>query len=210
MIEQWKDIKDFEGIYQVSNLGRIKSLERIVIDKKGNKKICRETIKTIHDNGKGYMNVNLWKDNKSYMRYVHRLVAQAFIPNLEDKSTVNHKDFNRSNNCVDNLEWATYKEQEKHKYANGHGGDKGLAAQKARERMLSNQNPSKLNPKYGKDSSNHRDVICEKKIFDTIKDCAEYYGVNYGTMRGYFCNYMPKKWVDLGLMYYDEYLEKTA
>ncbi|KXL53383.1 NUMOD4 motif protein [Anaerotignum neopropionicum] len=110
MIEQWKDIKDFEGIYQVSNLGRIKSLERIVIDKKGMKKICKETIKTIHDNGKGYLNVNLWKDNKSYMRYVHRLVAQAFIPNLEDKSTVNHKDFNRSNNCVDNLEWATYSE----------------------------------------------------------------------------------------------------
>lgn len=103
MIEEWKDVKDYEGLYQVSNLGRVKGL------KKG--KILKQ-----HDNGKGYMQVGLYKNNKGKPYYVHRLVAKAFIPNTENKPEVNHKDKDRANNCVDNLEWVTSKENEQHKH----------------------------------------------------------------------------------------------
>lgn len=102
MIELWKDIEGYEGLYQVSNLGRVKSL------KKG--KILKQ-----HDNGKGYMQVGLWKNNKGKCYYVHRLVSEAFVDNPENKPQINHKDKNKTNNCVYNLEWVTCKENQHHK-----------------------------------------------------------------------------------------------
>lgn len=98
--EIWKDVVGYEGLYQVSNLGRIKSGYKPIILQSG---VCR-----------GYLIVNLYKNKKGLSRKVHRLVAQAFIPNPENKPTVNHKDGNKQNNCVDNLEWATVKEQNIH------------------------------------------------------------------------------------------------
>ena len=98
--EIWKDIQGYEGLYQVSNLGRIKSGYKSIILQPG---VCR-----------GYLIVNLYKDKKGLSQKVHRLVAQAFIPNPENKPTVNHKDGNKQNNCVSNLEWATIKEQNNH------------------------------------------------------------------------------------------------
>lgn len=103
--EIWKDIPNYEGIYQISNKGRIKSLARIV-------GTCKRKEKLVipFDNGRGYLTVALHKDNKGIKHYVHRLVAQAFIKNIDNKNCVNHKDHNRKNNDVDNLEWVTYKE----------------------------------------------------------------------------------------------------
>ena len=98
MEEIWKDIEGYEGLYKVSNLGKVLNLS--------NNKIIK-----LHDNGCGYLNVSL----KGKTCYIHRLVAQAFIPNPENKPTVNHIDKNKNNNTVDNLEWATYSEQEQHK-----------------------------------------------------------------------------------------------
>lgn len=94
--EIWKDIKEYEGLYQVSNLGRIKSL------KFGKEKI----LKPINHTG-GYLCVDLSKNNKRLYVKIHRLVAEAFIPNPENLLQVNHKDENKKNNCVDNLEWCT-------------------------------------------------------------------------------------------------------
>lgn len=108
MQEIWKDIKGYEGLYQVSNLGRVKSLPR--------KNVTKEKILNGGNNGDGYIKVSL--SNKLY--YVHRLVAEAFIPKIEGKNFVNHIDENKSNNNVNNLEWCTNKENINHSIAKLH------------------------------------------------------------------------------------------
>lgn len=104
--EIWKDIPGYEGLYQVSNFGNIKSLKR-----KMNKRKCEEIIKTTSLGGKGYKRVSLCNNGKIKYYYVHRLVAEAFIPNENNKPTVDHIDRDKLNNNVTNLRWATYKEQ---------------------------------------------------------------------------------------------------
>ena len=99
--EVWKDIEGYKGLYQVSNLGRVKYLPKYNIKKEG---IMSYTLRS------GYRNLILRKNGKRKSKQIHRLVAQAFIPNPKNKPFVNHKDFNRQNNTVDNLEWVTQKE----------------------------------------------------------------------------------------------------
>lgn len=94
MTETWKDIKGYEGLYQVSNCGNVFGK--------------RKEIKQFKDKG-GYLKVTLTDGNKLKSFGVHRLVAQAFIPNPDNLPQVNHKDENKENNCVDNLEWCTAK-----------------------------------------------------------------------------------------------------
>lgn len=106
MEEIFKDIKDYEGLYQVSNLGRVKSIEHYVNSNLG-QRLVKERLLSKAKDKKGYYRVTLWKDNKDKHYLVHRLVAETFIPNPENLPTVNHKDENPSNNCVDNLEWCT-------------------------------------------------------------------------------------------------------
>ena len=106
MQEIWKDIKDFEGMYQVSNLGRVRSIDRF--DSMG--RLHKGDIKAISDNGKGYKVVRMYKDNKSKFGYIHRLVATAFIENPDNKPEVHHIDSDRSNNKLENLQWVTSKE----------------------------------------------------------------------------------------------------
>ena len=116
MQEVWKDIKGYEGMYQVSNFGRVKSFDRY--DKHGalwlGKILSNKPKKT------GYVNVKFSVDGKRSVKLVHRLVAEAFIPNIENKPEVNHKDGNKSNNKVSNLEWVTSRENTLH------GIEKGL------------------------------------------------------------------------------------
>ena len=109
MEEIWKDIKEYEGLYQVSNLGRIKSLPRngtVQVVKILNP--CKDTY--------GYLRIKLSKNNKAKKYQVHRLVAQAFIPNPENKPQVNHLDGNKLNNYYKNLEWCTNGENQIHSY----------------------------------------------------------------------------------------------
>ena len=123
-MEIWKSIKEYEGLYEISSFGKVRSCERRVeyFNPRYNK-ITSHKIKSkikkpsIKENG--YLQVILYKNNKGKNYYIHRLVAEAFIPNPLNKKTVNHKDFNVTNNNINNLEWCTYVEQEKHKSDNG-------------------------------------------------------------------------------------------
>jgi len=115
--EEFADIKDYEGLYQISNYGRVKTLERYYF--LGNNKIkVKEKILKSSNNNYGYANVTLSKKNKQKEICTHTLVAKHFIPNPENKPTINHKDGNKKNNKISNLEWATYSEQEYHAYQN--------------------------------------------------------------------------------------------
>lgn len=97
--EIWKDIKGYEGLYQISNFGKVKSLQR-----------QKERILTPTDNGHGYLIVGLKKGTKRNNYYVHRLVASSFIENPDNKKYVNHLDYDKANNKADNLEWCSQKE----------------------------------------------------------------------------------------------------
>ena len=107
--EVWKDIKRYEGYYQISNKGNVRSVEREVIYSNGRHYIYpSKIIKTFQDK-KGYILVTLSKSNKLKTMKVHRLVAEAFIENLYNLPQVNHKDEDKTNNKVENLEWCDSK-----------------------------------------------------------------------------------------------------
>jgi hypothetical protein len=105
-MEIWKDIIGYEGLYQISNIGRVKSLNRIVIRKNGYSLPVKERIIAFHKHRDGYNMVRLW-NNKSKLCTIHRLVAQSFLDNPNNYPNVHHCDNDPSNNSVDNLEWVT-------------------------------------------------------------------------------------------------------
>lgn len=107
MEEMWKPIKGFEGKYDISNMGRVKSLKRTILRKDGKYMTFPERLIALGLDTAGYPMANLWKNNRLYRRLVHRLVATAFIPNPNHFPVVNHKDFNPKNSRVENLEWCT-------------------------------------------------------------------------------------------------------
>ena len=114
MEEIWMDIKDYEGLYVISNYGRVKNNKGI--------------IKKPQKNRNGYLYIDLWKDNKGKKILLHRLVANHFLLNPDNYPEVNHKDENKLNNCVDNLEWCD------HTYNNNYGTKK----ERLRKSLLNN------------------------------------------------------------------------
>lgn len=118
--EIWKDIKEHEGYYMVSNLGRVKTLDRwrnCPLNKKIKYLRKGKILKQMKDKS-GYLLVSLYKNKKARRWLVHRLVAETFIPNSENKPQVNHKDGNKQNNNVENLEWCTPQENTIHAFNN--------------------------------------------------------------------------------------------
>lgn len=108
--EEWKDIEGYEGYYQISSLGRVKSLGRTYkVVRKGStyNRIIREHIMQLTKNEDGYLRVSLAMEKKKRAFLVHRLVASAFIPNPLNKPCINHLDENKTNNKADNLEWCS-------------------------------------------------------------------------------------------------------
>lgn len=108
--EIWKPIKGYEGYYEVSNRGNVKSLSRQIKIRNGKDALKKEKILKLQKTKNGYLSVMLSKERTFLGFYVHRLVARAFIPNPENKPQIDHIDGSRDNNNVNNLRWCTAKE----------------------------------------------------------------------------------------------------
>ncbi len=118
MEEIWKDIKGYEGLYQVSSLGNVRKLKERVDKGRCHRNLNEKLLKPI-ETYNGYLRVELRKNNNKKRIRIHRLVAETFIPNPENKSEVNHIDGNKHNNKVSNLEWNTRLENQRHAWATG-------------------------------------------------------------------------------------------
>lgn len=114
-VEIWQPICGFEGIYEISNLGKVRSLDRIVTYTNRWGTETRRTYKSVilkpSEDKDGYLFVTLKINGEETHKVIHRLLAETFIPNPENKPTVNHINHNRQDNRLENLEWATYPEQ---------------------------------------------------------------------------------------------------
>lgn len=158
-IEIWKDVENYEGLYKISNHGRVKVLKKWDVNKK--EFVGSEKILTPTDNGHGYLIVSFSKNRKKKNYYVHRLVAEAFIDNPDNKKIVNHKDFNKRNNHFSNLEWCTQKE------------NVNYSASRMRHRKQ--YNASKTGEKYiyfRKERNEYR-IVVDKKEYKTEKTLKE-------------------------------------
>ena len=158
MKEEWRDIKGYEGLYQISNLGRVKSL-------RNNHGQFREKILKTCSNKLGYSYINLYKEGKNKKCLVHRLVALHFIPNPNNYKEINHKDENKQNNRVENLEWCTAE-------YNSNYGTRIL-------RMIKAQKGQNRPSVRGSNSTRARKVQCVTtgKKFNCITEAAKYYYV---------------------------------
>ena len=108
-------VRGYENAYEINHLGQIRSIDRKVLGRDGNVYPYKGRILAAHPHkDTGYLQVNLWKNNKGTNHYVHRIVAEAHIPNPNQLKEVNHLDGNRQHNCVENLEWVSRKGNAQH------------------------------------------------------------------------------------------------
>lgn len=118
MLEEWKDIKDYKGKYQISNLGRIKSLRRKVVQSNSYEYVIKEKILKQSKNTNGYLSITLNNNGKKRFS-VHRLVGTHFLNNPENKEQINHINGVKTDNRIGNLEWVTKSENQIHAYKSG-------------------------------------------------------------------------------------------
>lgn len=144
MKEIWKDIKGYEGLYQVSNLGKVRSLDRKVIQFNGFRNIERlykgRILKT-SKSANGYKRVILYDINKKKTVNIHRLVAEVFVPNPTNLPQINHIDEDKTNNCDNNLEWCNSK------YNINYGNRNKKASESLKGKLKSKEHRKKLSEK---------------------------------------------------------------
>lgn len=119
MDEIWKKIPGFEEWYEVSSLGRVRSLDHKVPHSRQGQITVHGDLKSMHQDEDGYLRTSCTNNGYSSDYFVHRLVALAFLPNPHNKPTVNHKNGIKNDNRAENLEWATYQEQSDHAHQTG-------------------------------------------------------------------------------------------
>lgn len=112
--EEWRPVRGFEDRYRVSSFGNVMSILRYDVNAR-TYRACSDRMAS-NPHSTGCLVVNLWRNNKYKSFRIHRLVAEAFLPNPENKKTVNHKDGDKTNNKLENLEWATHSENIQHSY----------------------------------------------------------------------------------------------
>lgn len=176
--EVWKDIQGYEGLYQVSNFGRVKSLGRFVINPLVPKGYSwhPESILKQYKLSCGYLNVILCKNGKGTLLKVHRLVAIAFIPNPKNKPHIDHINTIKTDNNINNLRWVTAKENLKNTITIEH-----LKARRATEETkikISNALSGKNNPRARKVRN-----LETNEIFYTINSAGQKYGVKSSSIR---------------------------
>lgn len=153
MIEIWKDIPNYEGLYQVSNLGRIKSLGRKVNWEFYNKPCARnhsERIINAEVAKNGYKRVSLCKRGKRTRYNLHRIIAKAFIPNPDNLPTINHKNGIRTDNRLENLEWVSYRDNNLHAWRVLHKKSYNAKAVRCKETGEVFPTITEASSKYGK------------------------------------------------------------
>jgi hypothetical protein len=185
--EDWKDVKGWEGEYQVSNMGRVKSLQRMIVYADGRKFSIKERILKPGVDDKGYLRVVLSRNQKHFQIQVHQLVARVFIPNPENKETVNHKWGTVGDNRVSELEWFTRSEQQKHAFEilgrkhwmTGRTGEKSFWFGKKGENHPAYGNKNALGRK-GELSGHSRKVRCDTlgMSFNSMTEAAEILGIS--------------------------------
>lgn len=183
ILRAWKDIKNYEGLYQVSTDGRVRSCDRYITYKNGVIRFHKGKEMKLGKDRYGYYMVNL--SNRTYS--VHRLVAQAFIPNPDNKPCIDHIDCNKTNNNVNNLRWVTHKENSNNPLTLQHIGEtsKGRSVseetkQKLREASLGRKHTEETKKKLseafrGEKSPSAKAVYCYEldDIRPTAKEWAE-------------------------------------
>ena len=176
MREEWRPVVGYEGLYEVSNMGRVRSVKRTVWDSRGYYKIIQERIRKPRKNNNGYLQVFLHKEGKRKNCTIHRLVAQAFLPNPDNLPEVNHKDENPLNNNINNLEWCTRKYNQNY-------GTRNIRAGKSISKTNTN------NPKLSKALTNNpklsKSVIAISKVsgliveFSSIREAERQLGISH-------------------------------
>lgn len=156
MKEIWKDIKGYEGLYQVSNKGNVKSLDKLI-----NQRIIKGKLLKPTDNGNGYLIIGLIKNGTRKNYYIHRLVAEEFLSNVNNKKYVNHINFDKYDNSVENLEWCSQKE-------NVNWSIKNMCHRK----NITHSNTNEKYISYRKSNNSYR-VTIDKKEYKSCKSLEE-------------------------------------
>ena len=200
MEEIWVDIKGYEGFYQVSNLGRVKSLKRIARHSSGGNKILKEKLLKQTVNKRGYVVVTLYKDGVSKQFKIHTLVAVAFIPNVENKPYIDHINTIKTDNRVEDLRWVTEKENSNNE----------LTLKHIKEGCKNNGRNTPH--KYGAEHPNSRQIVQLSLDLDLIKiwgsggEAERLEGFNHGHIskccKGKAKTHKGYKW-----MYYEDYIK---
>ena len=179
--EEWRDIKGYEGLYQVSNKGRVKSL---CGDTRNKNSIRRELIMKPSAYS-GYLNVCFCRNNVQSSKSVHRLVAETFIPNPENKPCVGHWDCDRSNNTVENLYWCTHEENNNHpitKLRNSVSNKGRIVSEKTRHLMSISHKGQKKSANSGTKKKKVLKLSLDGEILDIyecVKDASQKTGLSY-------------------------------
>lgn len=191
-LEIWKDIIGYEGLYQISNLGSVKSLERYRAYKNGKPRHMKSK-KLIPGRSKcGYYTVVLYKEGKRKTHTIHRLVAKAFIPNPNNYPYVNHIDENKTNNHISNLEWCTASYNSRHgtrieRFSKAMSGENNFRygkhlSEEHRRRIGEANKKNRLSEERKQKliEANCKKVICitTGEVFESIKEASEKYNID--------------------------------